>query len=189
MADVKTGKATRRHVDVNALVVTDNVPAGASELVLEVWGGSGSGGNGATGSGDHQGAGGSAPGYAKSVFALVSGDWGKTISLVVGAIGAASSTSGSALNAGSVAITANGGATGTNATGTTNGAAVTGGTATGGNTTNTTGASSTAGNSAGTAGQGAAANNGWGVGGQGGYSVSNTGKTNGVNGRVKFTWT
>ena len=30
MADVKTGKATRRHVDVNALVVTDNVPAGAS---------------------------------------------------------------------------------------------------------------------------------------------------------------
>lgn len=30
MADLKTGKATRRHVDVNALVVTDNVPAGAS---------------------------------------------------------------------------------------------------------------------------------------------------------------
>lgn len=30
MADVKTGKATRRHVDVNALVVTDNVPAGAA---------------------------------------------------------------------------------------------------------------------------------------------------------------
>ena len=30
MADLKTGKATRRHVDVNALVVTDNVPAGAA---------------------------------------------------------------------------------------------------------------------------------------------------------------
>ena len=34
MADLKTGqatgKATRRHFDVNSLVVTDNVPTGAS---------------------------------------------------------------------------------------------------------------------------------------------------------------
>lgn len=169
---------------------TETVPSGAAQLVMEVWGGGAAGGAGATGEVDHQGGGGGAGGYSKSIFALVAGDWGKTISYTVGAVGVASSTSGSALNAGAVAVTANPGVAGASATGTTNGALGAGGTASGGNTTNTTGANGVAGNSSGTGGQGGAANNGYAAGGQGGFSISDTGRNTGrQGGRVKFSWT
>lgn len=161
------------------------VPGGAVQLIVEVWGLPGQGGNGATGGADHQGGGGGSGGYSKTVVAL-SGDAGKNVTY--DATGAPSLASAALTNL-TFNMTANAGNAGFNATGTTNGLGNTGGTASGGNTTNATGASGVAGNTAGTLGQGGAANNGYAAAGQGGYTISNTGHNIGLQGpRVRMTW-
>lgn len=165
------------------------VPVGAVQLDLEVWGGGGHGGHGASGGLDHQGGGGSSGGYVRHIIAL-SADGGKTLTYTVGAIASASSAS-AVLTNGSPSLSAGGGSSGLDATGSLNGGGqATGGTASGGNTSNVTGNAGTGGNTTGTAGQGGAANNGYGAAGQGGYTVSDTGHDAGIqNGRVKATWT
>lgn len=158
------------------------VPAGSTQLILEIWGGGGDGGNGATGSNDHQGGGGGAGGYSKSIISISPSDWGQTINYSTGVNVVGSSTSGF------ITLTANPGNTGFTATPTTNGNGNTGGTASGGNTANVTGGTGQAGNTAGSGGAGAAPNNGGGVGGHGGFTNTNGGKTIGGPGQALFQW-
>lgn len=162
------------------------VPAGAVQLVIEVWGGGGNGGHGATGSNDHQGGGGSAGGYVKHIIAL-SSDSGKTVSYTVGGNSSVSAT----LTNGSPSLSAGIGQDGANATGTTNGTGqATGGTATGGNTTNTVGTAGQTGNTFSPFANGGAATLSFGGGGEGGSSVSDTNRNVGrQDGRVLLSWT
>ncbi len=165
---------------------TETIPAGASNCVVEVWGGTNAGGNGTgTGCTASGGGGGGAPGYSRTSLAVTPGN---TFAYTVGAAGAASTVS-----SGTQAITtmtANAGAVGANGP---LGAGGAGGTATGGNQANTTGSAGSAGTGAhggfgGTATAGVNANLGS-VGGHGGFSASNTGKTSGSAGGIAFYYT
>jgi hypothetical protein len=62
------------------------IPSGASQVVIEVWGGGGGGSGGDAGS---NGQGAAAGGYSRKTLAINSGHWGHTFAYVVGAVGSA----------------------------------------------------------------------------------------------------
>jgi hypothetical protein len=79
---------------------TETIPSGSSQVVMEVWGGSGFGGGGTYPTKPYtSGGGGGSGGYNKTTLAISSTDWGKTIDVVI-TLGAAST-----LTSGSKAIT------------------------------------------------------------------------------------
>lgn len=84
----------------------ETIPAGATTLVIEVWGGAGGGSNGwGSGSSSYGGSGGGAPGYSKTSLS-VTGDAGKTFNYSVGAGGAANANGAdSTVSAGTQALT------------------------------------------------------------------------------------
>ncbi len=130
---------------------TETIPIGAVQMVVEVWGPSSAGGalNGTGGGG-----GGGSGGYSKSVISLQPSNWGKTMTVNVGAAGPGTSSSVVAGTFSLTTMTANAGAIG--GTGSSGGAGGAGGTATGGTTTNTTGNTGTAGTTGSIGGAGAA---------------------------------
>lgn len=78
---------------------TETIPTGATQVVIEVWGGGG-GGSGSDTVTPAVGSGGGSGGYVRKTFTLVSGDAGKTFSYAAGATaaGGALDTVGSAGN-------------------------------------------------------------------------------------------
>jgi hypothetical protein len=66
-----------------------NIPSGAAQIVVEIWGGGGGGAGGYYDTNDYGGGGGGSGGYTKITRALVSGDAGKSISWSRGAKGVA----------------------------------------------------------------------------------------------------
>jgi hypothetical protein len=72
---------------------TDTVPTGAAQVVIEVWGSSGPGGNGTGAVDTGFGAGGGASGsYCKTTKSVGPGDWGKTFSVSVDSAGNAANS-------------------------------------------------------------------------------------------------
>src|SRR5450631_1892233 len=113
---------------------SDTIPAGASNVVIEDWGASGSGDVGTgSGCGANSGQGAGSGAYARSSY-TVSGHAGQTISITVGTAGAPSGNAGtsSTVSSGTFSVTtmtAPGGQGGNNSTGTGLGGSI----ATGGN--------------------------------------------------------
>lgn len=195
------GTAIRTYSTVGSFVET--VPAGFTNVLIEVWGGSGGGGAGAGTPPSppiQAGGGGAASGaYVRSTYS-VAGLGGQTINLTVGSLGAGGSgppndgTAGgnSTVSSGSFSLTtmtATGGAQGLHAANSvTPGAAGIGGAATGGNVINTSGNSGSPGTHAGAFGNGGTGgggipgiNNGGAPGGSGGDpSDLNLGNSGGV---------
>jgi len=129
---------------------TETIPAGYSTLTLEIWGGSGGGGNGHNGGFPTfaGGGGGASGGYSRTVIS-VSGAGGQTIQYTVGAAGALSGN-GTLSQAASgtftlTTMTANGGAAGGAAAAGVGGTGGAGGAASGGTAVNQTGNAGTAG--------------------------------------------
>lgn len=177
---------------------TETIPAGATTAVIEVFGASGDGGAGfGSGCTMKSGGGGGSGAYAKTTF-NVSTQGGKTFDLVVANRNTASNTTVSAGATNGVTsftqMVAPFGGNGGNASSGING---TGGTAastaTGGTDTNLGG--NAGGNglnccSGGAGGAGRTGTNGnGGVGGTGGMGGANTGRTNGLPGRVYIRYT
>lgn len=169
---------------------TETAPAGATNVIIAVWGAGGGGGHGWFSDTDEQGGGGGSGGYVQSTYSI---SGGQTLTYTVGTGGAGSSTfleSGATGTTSSVAtgtksittMTANGGTGGT-ATPPTDG---TGGTASGGTTLNTTGNPGASGGGAeGIIGYGS---NFGGVGGDGGIGTAQGGASGG-SGKVIFYYT
>lgn len=67
---------------------TETIPSGASQVVIEIWGGGGAGGRGRSSNSTYGGGGGSG-GYSRKTYSLSSGSWGTTFSYEVGAGGTA----------------------------------------------------------------------------------------------------
>lgn len=161
---------------------TETVPVGATQLVIECWGG-GQGSQGGTGI--PLSSGGNAAGYSKKTLTLTPTDWSKTFTYTVGGGGTGGTSGGGGGGSGgastvangtdsqSVSMTANGGSSGG------------GGTATGG-TTNTTGAA----HSGSTGGVATAGDNGYSAGGgANGVSGFSTPGATGPGGLVNFAYT
>lgn len=150
----------------------DTVPVGAKQRVVEIWGGGATGGAVGATSG---GGGGGSGGYVKTVTALTPADWGKNITVTVGAAGA-SSTAVAGTDA-LATMTAGGGNIGSPGSGAVGGAPGTGGSASGGINVNTIGATGTIGTNSvtvgGPGGPGIVGTNGTGnAGGHGGNTQS-----------------
>lgn len=166
---------------------TETVPNGASQVVVECWGG---GGGGQTSiSFEHAGGGG---GYCKKTMAIIPANWGSSISYSVGASGAAgnpSGTGGGQTTVSTYGLTANGGSGGKNGVSPTPGGTASGGdvNTTGGSSTGSfseTGGNSPNGGSGGGPGVNGQTPGGGGGGALGGGVLSGSG----ANGRVTFTW-
>ncbi len=146
------------------------IPAGATTMTIECWGGTGAGGIGdgfAT-----PGAGGGSGGYSKTV-ATVTGDGGQTLNYTVGGVSGTSSVSSGTFSISTMTCSG-----GVSASGTTPGG---GGTATGGTSTNT------AGNAGATLSAGGAGIVGtYATGPSGGFGVINPPMQAGSNGLVLF---
>jgi hypothetical protein len=124
---------------------TVTIPAAATDLTVEAWGGGAGGGQGLDGRG--AGGGGGAGGYCKSVLVLGGGDPGKTISYSVGPAGTGSNNTDpgnagglSTVSSGTYLITALQATGGFGGMSDGSGNQGVGGIATGGDTTNTPGA-------------------------------------------------
>lgn len=169
------------------------IPVGATDLVVEAWGGGGGGGRGREAVGD--GGGGGAGGYSKKTLALSSDD-GKTILYMVGPPGTGSGTADPG-NTGGTSVVSSGtylltalivyGGSGGLSDGSGNQGA--GGTASGGDT-NTTGAGAAAATLAG--GEPTAGDDGLiaGAGGAGGIpTIAGDPGDSGTPGRVRFVFT
>lgn len=174
---------------------TETAPAGATNVIIAVWAGGGSGGQGlrtAINPSGYDGTGAGSGGYSQSTYAI---SGGQTLTYTVGGGGAPSGVNGvaSSVSSGTKTITtmaANPG-TGGNPSAAPVNAAGTGGTASGGNTSNVTGNSGLA-----DAFAGASAVIGWngnsgGSGGDGGAggSVSNNPGVAGGGGKIIFYYT
>lgn len=163
---------------------TEYVPYGSSSLTLKVGGGGGGGGNGWGGVDPGGGGGGGSGDYETVTRAISPSDWGAPIYWTVGAgsttTGGTSSTTGT-VTAGSVALSAPGGARGTSGSG-------------GGGTGGAGGApNGVAGSAGGSGGAGAGGNGGVkagaGTGGKGGNASGSQAGASGTNGQVEFDWT
>ena len=138
------------HTYTTPTTAFETIPAGFTNLVIEVFGPSGGGGGGFNGGGlQSGGGGGGSGGYPRSTYS-VAGQGGKTLQYTVGAAGNPANPGGtSSVSSGTFAITtmiANSGAGGGNApNGATGGAGGIGGTASGGTAANTTGNTGSAG--------------------------------------------
>ena len=167
---------------------TVTVPTGASGLTVYVVGGGGKGGDGWAGVDPGGGGGGGSGGFSAIARAISSGDWGVTLSYIVGAGSSSGSEGGTSSSSGSVAAgsliqSATGGFVGANG----NPGGGTGGS--GGAPAGSSGAAGGAG-SGGIGGTGGAAPlDSQGGGGNGGHVSGFQPGFNGVNGLVKFAWT
>jgi hypothetical protein len=154
---------------------TETIPSGSSQVVMEVWGGSGSGGGGTYPTKPYtSGGGGGSGGYNKTTVSLSSADWGKTITATIGAPGTAST-----LTSGTKAITtmtSNTGAGGGGGVVGTPGAGGAAGSASGG----ATHSSGNAGVTGGAGGAGIVGTNGTGNGGGAGNIMSGVAGSNGL---------
>lgn len=109
-AGVPSTSTTNGNVGSDQSVVV-TIPTGAVQMVVEAWGGGGSGGTGGVNSDGGPGSG----GYTKKTIALTSSDWGKTLNVTAGgntAAGAAATGHASTISSGTYVIstmTANGG--------------------------------------------------------------------------------
>ena len=174
---------------------TETIPAGASSVVIEVWGATGGGGNGSgTGCNVKGGGGGGSGGYSRSSSMSVLGHSGQTMAYTVGT-GGSSGSSGVASTVSSgtftIASTLNGGGGAGGGVGT-GGLGGAGGSASGGsvNTIGNTGDSGGLGNLGGNGGLAVTGVYGTGTrGGHGGYTISNSGWTAGNDGVVVFYYT
>jgi hypothetical protein len=167
---------------------TETAPAGATNVIIAVWGGGGGGAGGWFSDVDESGGGGGAGGYSETSVAI---SGGQTLTYTVGAFGGGGIPDGgpgvaggnSSVSSGTKSITtmtAVGGGGGLQLSG------GTGGTASGGTTTNTTGGS-------GDIGSGGAPVVGWnsnaaGDGGLGGFGFSSSG-VDGATGQIIFYYT
>lgn len=165
---------------------TDTIPPGASNVVIELWAG---GGTGFSAGPSQGGGGGGSSGYSRSSIALTPSNWGQTINYAVGASDTDSSVSSGTFSL--TTMTAHKGVGGS-ATQTTGGA---GGTAVGGTQANTTGTagSNQVGGVGGIAGAGTSGTVGgdgspYGAGGTGG-DAPNAGGQSGQTGAVVFSYT
>jgi hypothetical protein len=168
------------HTYNTAGIGTETIPAGASTLTLEIWGGSGGGAFGyGTPCAPEAGAGGGSGGYSRTVINVAAAN-GQTILYSVGVSGTGGGGVGGASSASTgtfslATMTANGGSGG--APGGSTGVGGSGGTASGGNQANTTG--NTGENAGGTPPTGAAGvigiNGTGGAGGNGGGAAGSPG--------------
>lgn len=144
-----------KHTYAGVATTAETIPSGATQVVIEGWGGGGPGGVGFGANGvGAGGGGGGAGGYFKKTIALTSVDWNKTL-IMIGQNIYPSMASVSSGTYTLTTLTANIGHTGTAATsGSAPGTGATGGTASNGDT-NTTGASGTNGTNAPLGGTGA----------------------------------
>jgi hypothetical protein len=177
------------HVYSTAQSLSEVILQGASNLVIEGWGGCGAGGGGFSkvvgGETQESGGGGGGPGgYFRSSFALTSVNWGQTISAIIGAGCTPSQGIGQAtvISSGTFSLstmTGGGGLHGGNAPSVTvGGTGSASGSGSGGNQANLTGGT-------GTNGQNNAAGGAFGIGGTGVTGVHGTGP-NGGNGSTGF---
>ena len=163
------------HIYTTVGTFIETIPAGATTMTVEVWGGGGGGGQGSgTVCTPFRGGGGGSGGYSRTVL-NVAAFGGQTISYTVGAGGGpASNGNGSSVSSGSFSITTmttTGGLLGTGAVSHTNGIGGAGGTASGGNVANTTGTTGGNGVAGGSGGAGVTGVNGNGnPGGSGGVA-------------------
>lgn len=168
---------------------TETIPAGATNCVVEVWGPSGNGGTGiGSGCAGRSGGGGGSGGYSRTSLAVTAGN---TFTYTAGVVVSTNSSVSSGTQTIST-MTSNFGVAGGNAVGSVNGSGGAGGTASGGTGTNTTGNAGSAGIGCinGVGGAGIVGTNGTGgAGGTGGFTVSNTGRTLGVAGKIIFAYT
>lgn len=178
---------------------TETIPTGASQVVIEVWGGSGAGGAGfgpvCTG---YTGGGGASGSYSRSTYSLNSGNYGQTIAVAVGAAGLGASGSNgsnggaSSASSGSFPMTTmsspGGGGGGKAVSGLDGAAGVAGGTASGGNVANSNGTGGFPGAGNGTGGAGIAGVNGTGAKGGNGKTFGGAG-ANGGAGLLIFAYT
>lgn len=165
------------------------VPSGASSLTIGLSAAGGRGGNGASGNLDHGGGGAGSGADCFKTVAVVSADWGTTLSFTVGAGGGitgGSSTVTGTIAAGTINMFASGGVGGTSATSSTSGTGGAGGTAAGGGTNHNGNGGSNGSNVAGGTG-GAVPSGGTGKGGDAGYGFGSPGNA-GLDGFATFAW-
>lgn len=169
---------------------TETIPNGASQVVIEIWGAGGKGGNGDAGI-PAAGGGGGSGGYVRKTFSLTPTDWGKTFSYFVGFASGGNTTAAQGTFGTAFSLAANGGTKGQDAVSGGNQGA--GGAASGGDV-------NTPGNgSGGVVRAGAGAPNGGGNvaagvgstpgGGGAGGSLGGGPGSAGANGRAKFSYT
>ncbi len=170
---------------------TETVPSGASTVIMEAWGETGSGGagsgSGCTASG---GGGGGSGGYSRTSFSVVTkGGLTWTVTIGSGATGTATSIVAGTMTGWATMTAGFGGSGGTGPLGTAGAAGAIGTGGTQANTAGNAGATGLAG-SGGTGGAGVVGVNGTGsAGGHGGEGASNIGRTLGTTGKMIASYT